>query len=205
MVHVACLVSPQEHSIGRRSNRGTRLVALTSLLFLSTGSIYQPVVFLLFWFVCFFLLLFVCLLVRPPRSCDSTSVPEAPTRGRCHCGSWRTAQAPRASAGCGVQPGSPDPRGTGEPCRCPSTGRRTGTANSRFHTFAPSQLVGAARRRLTRANEPGRHPSGRLRTEASGSSACLLLLLLRLRTTNADSPTFTFHFSERHPLPAPQN
>lgn len=132
---------------------------------------YQPCQAVLFFFS-FIVCLFACL--SATRSCDSTSVPEAPTRGRCHCGSWRTAQAPRASADCGVQPGSPGPRGTGEPCQCPSTGRRTGTTNThRFHTFAACQSGSAE---LDESQRSGRHPSGRPRTEASGSSACLLLL-----------------------------
>lgn len=40
---------------------------------------------------------------------------------------------------------------------------------------------------LDERQQTGQHPSGRLSTEASGSSACLLLLLLPLRSTNADS------------------
>lgn len=56
MMHVACLFSPQEHFIGRRSDRNACLVALTCLDFLVLS--YQPVV--LFCFL-FFLSFIVCL------------------------------------------------------------------------------------------------------------------------------------------------
>lgn len=51
MVHVACLFSPKEHFIGRRSDRNACLVALTCLDFLVLS--YQPVVFFSFFFFLF--------------------------------------------------------------------------------------------------------------------------------------------------------
>lgn len=71
--------------------------------------------------------------------CDSGCASRTSRRGRCLCGSWRTAQAPTSRANSGIQPLNPNLKEAGNSSHFPFTGWQTGmTSACLFHRMSGS-------------------------------------------------------------------